>query len=66
VSPIAERTATTRVPRLWAATIRAATSFSFSGSPTDVPPNFITMVPARAVASPATAGTASNSVIATP
>jgi hypothetical protein len=36
-------------------------------SPTEVPPNFITTVPTRArSSSPATAGTASYSVVATP
>ncbi len=42
VSPIAERTPTTRSPRSCARTSRRATSLIFSGSATDVPPNFIT------------------------
>ena len=60
MSPIAERTATTRAPRSRAATIRFATAFSRSESATDVPPNFITTVPTGASSVwPATAGTAS-------
>ena len=48
-----------------AATSRAATRFSLSGSATEVPPNFITTVPSGArVASASTAGTASYSVAA--
>src|SRR5437764_12444326 len=42
VSPIAERTPTTRWPASWAATSRRATSLIFCTSPTDVPPNFFT------------------------
>src|SRR5436190_1876878 len=38
VSPMAERTATTRVPSVWDATMRAATFLRRSGSATDVPP----------------------------
>ena len=45
VCPIAETTATTLLPALRAATSRCATRFSLSGSPTDVPPNFITTRP---------------------
>ena len=64
--PIAERTPTTRCPSLRAATSRAATRFSFSGSPTEVPPNLSTSVPrGGASASASTAGTASYSVVAT-
>ena len=44
VRPIAEQTPTTRAPRLFAATIRSATRRIFSGSATDVPPNFMTTV----------------------
>src|SRR5919198_1796522 len=63
VCPIAERTATTRLPPSRAAAIRRGTPRSRSGSATDVPPNFITTVPARAAgAAGATAGTASYSV----
>ena len=46
VLPIAETTATTRCPPPWRATQRRATRFSFSVSPTEVPPNFITTSPA--------------------
>src|SRR5579871_1570134 len=42
VSPIAERTPTTRSPRSCARTSRRATFLIFSGSATEVPPNFIT------------------------
>ena len=45
VFPIAERTATTRLPDSRAPTIRRPTAFSRSGSATEVPPNFITTVP---------------------
>ena len=45
VSPIAESTATTFAPASRAAASRCATRFSLSVSPTDVPPNFITMSP---------------------
>ena len=59
--PIAETTATTRFPAWLAATQRRATRFSFSVSPTEVPPNFITTSPGvRAACS--TAGTVSKSV----
>ena len=62
VWPIAESTATTFVPSSWAATSRAATAFSLSVSPTDVPPNFMTTSPGvRGVA--ATLGIASNSIV---
>ena len=44
VSPIADRTPTTRWPASRAATSRRATSLIFCVSPTDVPPNFITSV----------------------
>ena len=64
--PIAERTATTRLPSRALSTSRRATAFSFSVSPTEVPPNFATSVPALGVgASGATAGTCSNSVVVT-
>src|SRR5205085_583124 len=67
VCPIAESTATTRLPRSRAAAIRRATARILSGSPTEVPPNFITIVPARAgPAAGATAGTASYSVAVIP
>jgi hypothetical protein len=63
VRPIAERTPTTRFPASRAAASRRATAFTFSGSPTEVPPNFITTVAwgaaERSVAMP---GTASYSV----
>src|SRR6266516_2894703 len=62
VSPIAESTATTRLPASRAATIRRATSLIFCGSATDVPPNFITSVPVRGSAR-SSAGSASNSVV---
>src|SRR5205085_1289082 len=45
VPPIAETTATTRLPASLAAAQRRATRFSRSVSPTDVPPNFITTRP---------------------
>ena len=48
VWPIAETTATTLCPRSRASTRRRATRRSFSASPTDVPPNFITSEPRRA------------------
>ena len=65
VCPIAESTPTTRRPSSRAATSRRATAFSFSGSATEVPPNFITTVPdLGARASPPTAGTDSYSVVA--
>ena len=60
VLPIADSTATTREPPSRAATSRAATFLSLSGSATEVPPNFITTVPrCGAASSPSTAGTAS-------
>ena len=59
VSPIAESTATTRPPSSFADTIRRATACRRSGSPTDVPPNFITTVPTRPASSPARPGTIS-------
>src|SRR2546421_2428474 len=62
VLPIADRTPTTRLPLRFASTSRRATAFSFSGSPTDVPPNFITTVPACGAAG-STAGTSSYSVV---
>src|ERR687887_2193545 len=63
VCPIAESTATTRLPRSRAPAMRRATARILSGSPTEVPPNFITIVPARAgLAAGATSGTASYSV----
>ena len=63
VSPIAERTATTRLPASVAATMRFATAFSRSGPATDVPPNFITIVPAcSARSSAAISGTVSCAV----
>ena len=66
VSPIAESTPTTRNPRSRAATRRRATSLIFSVSPTDVPPNFMTMRSRpRAAASEATSGTASYCVVDT-
>ncbi len=65
VSPIAEITATTRLPASRAATMRRATAFSFSGSATELPPNFITIVlPCGATSGRASAGTDSNSVAA--
>src|SRR6266404_5950325 len=65
-SPIAERTPTTRKPDSRAATRRRATSLIFSVSPTDVPPNFMTMRSRpRAAASAATSGTASYCVVVT-
>jgi len=60
VWPIAESTATTRVPASRAETMRRATAFSRSGPATEVPPNFITIVPTCDGRSPrATDGTAS-------
>ncbi len=60
VSPIAESTPTTRWPRSLAPTRRRATSLIFAVSATELPPNFITTMPAGAAApSAATAGTAS-------
>ncbi len=59
VSPIAERTATTRPPASFADTIRFATFVSRSGFPTEVPPNFITSVPTRPDSSRAMPGTTS-------
>src|SRR5947208_1457268 len=44
---MADSTPMTRRPSSRAATSRRATAFSFSGSPTEGPPNFITPVPAR-------------------
>ena len=65
VLPIAERTATTRLPDSRAETMRRVTAFSRSGSATDVPPNFITIVPTRlGRASRATDGSASKCVVA--
>ena len=64
-SPIAESTATTRFPASRAATSRCPTAFKRSTSATEVPPNFMTTVPARlAVSSAARAGSASYSVVA--
>ena len=62
VWPIAESTATTRFPPCFASTSRPATASSFSGSPTEVPPNFITIVPALGGAC-STAGRCSYSVV---
>ena len=45
VAPMAERTATTRLPSSCACTSRLATRRSRSGPATLVPPNFITTVP---------------------
>ncbi len=59
VSPIAERTATTRAPRSFAETILRATACSRAGSPTEVPPNLRTSVPSRPASSPETPGTTS-------
>ena len=47
VCPIAETTPTTLAPRAWASTSRRATRLIRSGSPTEVPPNFMTTVPSR-------------------
>src|SRR3989304_300179 len=59
---MAETTPTTRSPRSRAATRRLATFVIFSGSPTEVPPNFITTVPrARCPSSPWTVETVSYS-----
>ena len=67
VSPIAERTPTTRLPASRAATSRRATPLIRSVSPTDVPPNFITTRSRpRGSASAATSGTASYCVVVTP
>jgi hypothetical protein len=64
VSPIADRTATTRFPASLAATRRSATACRRSTSATEVPPNFITTVPARVVVSSvASAGSDSYSVV---
>src|SRR5438034_4295820 len=61
--PIAETTATTRVPDRLASTSREATRRIFSGSATEVPPNFMTRVPAPAGGSAgSTAGTGSKVV----
>ena len=62
VSPIAESTATTFAPDSRAAASRCATRFSLSVSPTDEPPNFITISPGVRVGLP-TAGIASKSVV---
>jgi len=59
VLPIAERTATTLAPASRAETRRTATRFSFSVSPTEVPPNFITIRPGVR-RRPSRAGTGSN------
>src|SRR5207237_2924509 len=64
VSPIAETTATTRLPPSLAATQRRATFFSRSLFATDEPPNFITTRPGERGAR-STAGTTSYSVAAT-
>src|SRR5262245_17776051 len=62
---MAETTATTRFPARFASTRRDATRRIFSGSATDVPPNFITRVPAAAGGSAgSTAGTGSKVVSA--
>ena len=45
VFPIADTVPTTSRPRRFASTNRFATSFTFSGSATEEPPNFITTVP---------------------
>ena len=61
--PIAETTATTRFPARLASTRREATRRIFSGSATEVPPNFMTRVPAAAGGSAgSTAGTGSKVV----
>ena len=66
VSPIAERTPTTRRPSSRARTSLRATSLIFSVSATEVPPNFITTRSGpRAAASAATSGTVSKCVVAT-
>src|SRR5690242_8573050 len=64
VCPIAESTATTRLPPACASTSRRATSFSFCGSPTEVPPNFITSVPTLGSAA-VRSGSGSNCVVVT-
>ena len=64
VSPIAERTATTRFPASRAATRRCATALIRAVSATEVPPNFMTTVPDGPDASPATAGIPSYCVVA--
>ena len=51
-SPIAETTATTRLPASAAVTIRLATARMRSGVPTDVPPYFWTMIAMRAFQAP--------------
>src|SRR5947207_1914774 len=63
-SPIAESTATTRLPAARASTSRRATSLILPGSATEVPPNFITSVPSLGSAR-SRAGSASNSVAVT-
>ncbi len=45
VFPMADTVPTTARPRRFASTKRRATCFTFSGSATDEPPNFITTVP---------------------
>src|SRR4029079_12794036 len=66
VSPIAERTPTTRTPRSLAATKRRATSLILSVEPTDVPPNFMTTRSrSGAAASLVSSGTASKCVLDT-
>src|SRR6187397_434458 len=60
---MAEMTATTRLPDRFASTSRSATRRIFSGSATEVPPNFMTRVPAAAGGSAgSTAGTGSKVV----
>ena len=61
--PIAETTPTTLFPDSCAATRRRATRFSFSVSPTEVPPNFMTTTPGVRGAR-SSVGTASYSVMA--
>src|SRR4051812_23617141 len=61
---MAESTATTRLPAACISTSRRATSLIFSGSATEVPPNFITSVPALGSAA-ARSGSDSNSVVVT-
>src|SRR3954470_9404532 len=63
-SPIAESTATTRLPSRLASTSRRATSLILAGSATEVPPNFITSVPTLGSAA-ARSGSGSNSVVVT-
>ena len=66
VSPIAERTPTTRRPCSRACTSRRATSLIFSVSATEDPPNFITATSRPLfAASAATLGSFSKSVVAT-